>query len=745
MNARPFITSSLPEINLPLGRFLPPLPMGMVSTWLKETVPDGSWVIDPLTASPLIALESASAGYRVLAASNNPILALLLEVLASAPRREDFQSALSRLADSKRGDERLEVHFQSLYLTPCPDCNRMIPASAYLWKKDEPRPFARQLDCRFCRKEGEFPITPEDLQRYSIPGSRTLHQSRAYERVGVPIQQPNEAVREAVETYLERPLYVLLTIINKIEGLSIPEDQKKLLFALTISACDEGNALWPHPAGRIRPRLITIPGVFREKNIWMAMEDAITDWTQWTERIELTQWPEIPKERNGITLYPGRYKTLTEFPEGLVPRAIVSSIPYPNQAFWILSALWAGWIWGRQAVIPLRVALERQRYDSQWLASALTSAFGALPSVLPFFALVPELAPSFLQAIILAGQAVGLKLSSLAIGSTRNFAQIQWETGSRSRMPMPANLSHFCHDAIQYDLETRNEPASYLQLTAASLSHLLDLEIFPSGSPGVASEMLNKVQLALKDTVEDRNFLVTYGSKDPDSQGFWWLKEVSTEGPSLSDRIELLIQEILRSEISIDKTQLETILNKQFPGLMTPSLALIEACLESYAEPVQNQPGIWKIKSQEMSEARQKDLEDARERIKGIGAHLGYDVIDGESILWQKNNITEQSFFFFDHCAFGHRLASGVGNGKIIRVLVFPGSRSGLLIHKIQKNPYLQELLKSWHLLKFRHLRQLAEREPMTLPIWTALLDGDPLLWEKAEQMPIFKFPDQGK
>lgn len=739
MNARPFISSSGPVLDIPLSRYLPPIPPGMITAWLDEGIERGSWLIDPLTANPLIALEGAAAGYRVFATSNNPILALLLEVLAIAPTKEEFNTALTKLADTKRGNDRLEVHIQSLYLSPCPGCERMIPASAYLWKKDETRPIARYIKCPECHKEGEFPITPEDLNRFPIPGSRHLMQSRAFERAGVSIQQPNEAVKEAVEVYLERSLYVLFTIINKIEGLPIPPEQKKLLYALAISACDEGNSLWPHTGGRIRPRLISLPGEFWEKNLWMALEDAITNWTQWSVRIPLTRWPEIIQEGNGITLYPGRFKTITDFPQGLIPRAIISAIPYPNQAFWTFSAIWSGWLWGRQAVAPLRMALERQRYDSHWLASALTSAFGALPAVLPFFVLVPELSTSFLQAVTLAGQAVGLKMNSLAIGSTRNFAQILWDTGFRSKMPMPTNLSHFCRDAIQADLENRGEPTSYLQLTAACLAHLFDLEIFPSGSPGVASEMLNKVQTAMKDVMDNRSFLVNYGSKDPDSQGLWWLKDSTLEGENLSDRIELLVQEILRSEITIEKSKLEKILNGHFPGLMTPSLALVDACLESYAEPLQEYPGTWKLRLQETNQAREKDLQDARTRLQKIGLQLGYQVIDDGRMYWKGRERKEYGFLIFDNCAFSNLLDVFGDDEKITKVIVFPGSRAGLLIQKMQRNPYLAEKLKPWHLLKLRYLRQLAERSSMNEPMFHALMDGDPLLWEKAEQMPIFK------
>jgi hypothetical protein len=72
---------------LPLARFLPPVPTGMASAWLKENVPRGSWLLDPLGSSPSLALEAARAGYRVLVACNNPILSFMIETLAAARAR----------------------------------------------------------------------------------------------------------------------------------------------------------------------------------------------------------------------------------------------------------------------------------------------------------------------------------------------------------------------------------------------------------------------------------------------------------------------------------------------------------------------------------------------------------------------------------------------------------------------------------------------------------------------------------
>jgi hypothetical protein len=89
---RPFLPGYLTAETLPLSRYLPPLPTGMVNAWLAQNIPAGEWVLDPFGAAPQAALEAARAGYRVLTASNNPVNSFLLEMLASAPSKGRLSS-----------------------------------------------------------------------------------------------------------------------------------------------------------------------------------------------------------------------------------------------------------------------------------------------------------------------------------------------------------------------------------------------------------------------------------------------------------------------------------------------------------------------------------------------------------------------------------------------------------------------------------------------------------------------------
>ena len=109
-------------------------------------------------------------------------------------------------------------------------------------------------------------------------------------------------------------------------------------------------------------------------------------------------------------------------------------LPRPNQAFWTLSALWSGWLWGREAVEPYKSALRRRRYDWAWNATALYAAFAhlfeLLPLATPFFGLLPEAEPSFLTSALTAAGAAGFDLKSLALRTEHDPIQMIWNAAN---------------------------------------------------------------------------------------------------------------------------------------------------------------------------------------------------------------------------------------------------------------------------------------------------------------------------
>ena len=218
MLSQPYIPGFQPADIGPLARFLPALEYGVISAWLARQPLEGTWLLDPFGFSPRLSLEAARNGYRVLVTANNPITRFLLETFANPPPESEFTAALADLGSIKKGDERLEIHLGSLYLTHCEKCNHLIQAQAFLWRKGEQVPYARIYECSQCGDSGERLATDEDNERAKkISATDALHRSRALERVVSLKDEDRYYAEEAIQHYLPRPLYVLTTILNRME------------------------------------------------------------------------------------------------------------------------------------------------------------------------------------------------------------------------------------------------------------------------------------------------------------------------------------------------------------------------------------------------------------------------------------------------------------------------------------------------------------------------------------------------
>lgn len=732
-----------PEKDWPLERYLPPLRAGLWSAWLRDHLEPGSWVLDPLGSHPALAFEAARAGYRVISTINNPVFSFMLDVLAHGPSREDFQSALVELADSRRGEERMETHIQSLYLTPCPTCGEKIPAQAFLWERDAAIPYARIIKCPHCNFEGETTLTEDDLNRLTVAGRDAMHRARAIERIGPVDESQREAVSEALKTYLARPLYTLTTLINKVDALAMPAEKRQLIQALLLSVCDAANTLWPVGSGHSRPRQLGVPPQFRENNLWLSLESAVHEWSSAAQKLSITRWPNLPASGGGICLYPGRARALLPLPPNVNPRAVLLVFPRPNQALWTLSALWAGWIWGREAVQPMRGVIDRKRFDWYWQTGAFYGALSPLAHQLgpdvKWFAVIPEFTPGLLLSSLNAANCSGLQLSGVALDGAGTEVQLNWKSGS------PVQSTGLKPDAIYRRairelLVQQGEPIAYLPLYTACLAAQAAQNSLPENIDSVPIDLLGRVQAQLATVFADRSALVHFsGASRSDESGFWWLSGTPESESPLADRVEVEIVRYLQKKPVCSFAELYDSMCLQFSGLLTPSMELVRMVLESYAESDPDQPEKWSLRPQEQPAARRNDLNAARDLLHKIatGLHLS---AQGESPMLWCDDRGEIRYAFYP-------MASSLVSRFVLNpdpaipaqrcVAVLPGGRAGLLSYKLKRDPRLEQAFQGWRILKFRHLRRLSEWTDLTPNSWNDLLDADPLGWDEATQLSI--------
>jgi hypothetical protein len=476
----PGIARRYPE---PLSSYLPQIPDRVISTWLNMHVPKGSFILDPFGASPRLAVEVARSGYRLLVTANNPITRFLLEMEANPPKEEELKSALSELASSYKANERMEPHIRSLYNTHCSRCGQVISADIFFWEHGNPTPYSRIYTCPFCGDTGEHPCTAYDAEIASQFSSSGLHKARALERVVSASDQDRIHVEQALSVYTPRALYALITIINKIEGLNISSISQKHLAALLLHSFDHGNAMWRVSGSKERRHQLSIPRHFRENNIWMSLEQGIDLWSHSFDRtsdpvVPLTTWPDVPPNTGGICIYEGKLVSLVDSIANLKIDAVCASLPRPNQAFWTLSALWTGWLWGRDAVGSFKNVLHRQRYDWGWHTTALSTVFKQLTNILdpstPILGLMSEVEPGFIGSVLVAAGISGCSLQGIAIRPEEDQAQIVWNL-----QEIPQETQNYLslidlgiQSAKQY-MASRGEPTSYLNIISAAFLNII--------------------------------------------------------------------------------------------------------------------------------------------------------------------------------------------------------------------------------------------------------------------------------
>ncbi len=753
MQAQPYLTGFERADAGPLARFLPALEDGVISAWLSLQTLTGNWALDPFGFSPRLALEAARSGYRVLVTANNPITRFLLEIFANPPPESEFVAALADLGALKKGEERLEHHLQSLYLTTCETCHRQIYAQSFLWKKGEDAPYGKLYECQHCGDKGEKPANEEDKARAKkIAETDALHRSRLFERVVSLKDEDRIYAEEAIEHYLPRPLYALSTIINRLDGLEISPERKQALTALVLVACDGGNTLWSYPEERKRPKQLSTPNQFRENNVWNMLEGGVGLFAESGSPVVCEAYPKKIPESGGILIYEGRLKDLANQVKREIPiAAVIGCVPRPNQAFWTLSALWAGWLWGKEFVEPYKAALRRRRYDWAWNATALFAMFTHLNNLLadgvPVFGLLPEPEPAFLTSAITAAWSAGFRLQSVAARADLDPVQIVWKSAQKPK-PEQANREKFKR-ALQTFLLERGEPAKYFHVHLAGLIALEENDSLKQDGDEF-DEALKNTQHLFESVLKDDKSFVHYSSGESVDTGLWAnavLSEAKERGQSgrgsssvsqiggietLSDQIEKAIVNYLQKNPNVIFLEVEEALNKQFTGLMTPSKGLIYAVLNSYAERIEG--ARWRLRDEDIASARREEMKKILDSLSEIGKRLNYDSsFDDKVLTWSEKKKPVKKFYVTASALINKALEYADEQ----TVLVIPGGRAELLTYKQERDPSLKEKMKKYKLIKYRLIRSLLEVQVLTRETFEEQIASDPVE-KSAGQMMMF-------
>jgi hypothetical protein len=617
-----------------------------------------------------------------------------------------MRAALAVLASAPKDDTRLERFLLDLYRTACSHCGASVSADYFIWDRELEVPVLKAYVCDVCHHSGEDATDPADRERAITSAGYRLAHALAAERAAPADDPDREHVEAALAVYPARAIYAIVSLLQKLDQLELPAAQRRAAEALLLSVFDAADGLWGYPESRARPKQLVASPRFREVNVWRALERASEEWVAEPADVRLATWPESGAPAVGtLAVFPGPIRDLDETLPSEIP-CILTALPRPNQAFWTLSALWASWLWGREAAAPIRIALRRRRFDWMWHAAALRGAFKALakhqPSGSVAVAFVPEAESGFLAAALAGLDAAGYRLRGHAVRLNDGQAVLAWEA-ARHRAVSDEPLPQLMTEAAEAALRELGEPASYGLLHAAATialargQRLADMwEIDDTPPLTTLSEQMEAM-------------LATGGAFDhlepglePES-GQYWLTVPGATATPLSDRVELLVLEALRFRPGASLHSIEVRLCESLRGLQTPDRRLVMACLESYA--VGAGEG-WSLRPEDGAERRQADILEIRNLLAGLGERLGYRVRSDEAIFWEERGRPTFVFHVQETAALAGFLDASPPSAQVV---VLPGGRASLVAEKERRDLRLRRWLsEGGRVVKFRHIRRLA-------------------------------------
>lgn len=725
----------------PLERFLPPMPIGIFSEWVSENTQPGDVVIDPLGANPLLAVEVAASDRQILFSRNNPILWLIIEVLAAAPQAEDFQDVLNRLLITRREEQTLGDHLSSLYKTRCAECGQLIDADGFIWEQGAHRPTSRQYDCPHCHDRGERPVDAFDIENLQRLGNLGLHRIRAFQRVLQAGDYEKTSINNALNCYLPRALYVIMTLINRVDGMDLSKNERRLLQALLLHVFDDGNALWHWPQKSHRFLQLAVPARFFEKNLWRSLNTGSWLWMLNNKPLCITYWPNLPENGGGVCLYQRRLAEQKDIFSHNRISAVTINFPRPNQAFWTLSALWSGWLWGQKAVVPMRSALARRHYNWHWYAQAIQTTISSIirQAVRPIkaFGILPQISANHFFGMLSGMQTGGFSLTGMTIKLKEETAQCHWVSGkSTPRHTQDLDLSQ---TMIEF-LEAQGEPLGFDRILYHVLGTMALQGFLPPQMDQIEDSLFRELQEKIAALLNDEHHFRKY-SASPTGASLWWLADIKSWPQPLSERVESFILRLLQDKKTVKMFEVEQGISQAFSGIVMPDEDLLTFCLESYADPIGTEDRSYALAVGEKDDSRKRDLEDVMQILRTQGERFGLRVaVKDQFVNWIADSELVVLKYYVSMTA---ALAQAVLDQPAIEgcknIIVFPASRSRLIEYRLRSDPRLSEAIeKSWQLLKFRYLRWMNKRENLTLYMWNDLLGGDPPAWDPPKQLQFF-------
>jgi hypothetical protein len=701
------------------------------------------------------------------------------------------ETAVTHLAQARKGKDTLQKHIEGLYRTTCATCGRHTIADAFIWERDSAAPVAKRYHCDACGDTSDAPTDKADQDLAAGFEERGLSYWLMLDRAAPRGAPYRERITPLLDLYTPRNLSALNDLLLKSDSLHLAAPPRRVLDALLLDTIDQANSLRSVDAPKTRPRRLQHPARYIEANVWRLLEQTLDDWRAATP-IPIPYTSHLgtlldPDEAADAAVYLGTLSS-TQARRDLPPGCsalIVVDPPRPDTTLWHLSALWCSWLWGTQAAGHLMPTLGRRWLDKDWLWRGLRAALHNIAPLLQphgrLICIFVDDNPAMLEAIALAAAGSGYELVGWGVRSNIKV-RLNWShreaptqmddeingTTPRDIDTISRSVSQQVADTVLNVLRLRGEPAPWPTLHAAVYAKLAEsglLAQIAAQGDSITDHLLSWLADIVRSALDGaplRQFTDASLKNEP----FWWLDEPmeSQAASPLSDRIELAVAEILRDLLAVSETDLNRRVCRRCPGSLTPDANLVRLCLDSYGD--EHVPGHWRLRVEDDLEARVSETDTVIADLSALGRRLGFDVALGipSAGEWAVRWLDEMGHATF---VFAVRTTAVLGDllftsllplslppdsktsheedigAKTTPCLTLPGGRAILVDYKLRHDPRLRQQVKQhgWKFLKFRHLRHLVKEvaaKQLDRYAFQAALGLDPIVEQEEAQLSLW-------
>jgi hypothetical protein len=267
------------------------------------------------------------------------------------------------------------------------------------------------------------------------------------------------------------------------------------------------------------------------------------------------------------------------------------------------------------------------------------------------------------------------------------------------------------------------------------------------GGPSPLDLLTAAVQAALDEASAPEGALVRLPAGEG-REPLWWLAALGEvlpspangEGLPLADRVEAGVHKILQDVVAIAEADLAARLYARFPGVLTPEAGLVAACLRAYGQAVS--PGHWKLRPEDMPEARRAERAGIVDQVLALGRRLGYTAqpLPPFDAAWLEGAQARAVFTVQWQADLARALALERPVGEARPYLVIPGGRAELVNYKLAHNPLWARAVEAagWRFIKYRHVRQLAAQPEVDEYVLRTVVGLDPIAEREGAQIPLF-------